>query len=113
METLLREKRYSPSRRPLTWSKRQQWIWAGIFFGTVIVCAGFGALIGGPETAGLGALIVILPVASFIIYFYPSIIAYRRANRNITGILIVNFVFGWTLLGWVGALVWAVYEDKK
>ena len=52
-------------------------------------------------------------VASLIIYFLPTIIAFHRDHRNGIAILVVNFVFGWTVLGWVGALIWAIYQEKQ
>ena len=59
--------------------------------------------------------IAILSMISFIlaIYFTPSIVASNRKHRNKTAILILNIFFGWTLLGWVGALIWAVIRIKK
>jgi hypothetical protein len=41
------------------------------------------------------------------LYFLPSIIAFSRVHKLAVTILIINFFFGWTLLGWVIALVWA------
>ena len=54
------------------------------------------------------ALIVIV---CLFIYFLPSIIGYRHRNAN--SITLLNFFLGWTLIGWVVALVWAVSNDKK
>jgi len=45
------------------------------------------------------------------IYFLPSIIGYNHRNAN--SICLVNLFLGWTLIGWVVAIVWAVSEDKK
>jgi hypothetical protein len=44
------------------------------------------------------------------IYFLPSIIGYNKKNAN--SICILNFFLGWTFIGWVVALVWAVSKDK-
>lgn len=60
----------------------------------------------------LGVLAFIVIVA-LIIYFIPAMIAEHREHRNKRAILVVNFFFGWTLLGWVGALVWAIYKEKE
>jgi hypothetical protein len=38
-------------------------------------------------------------------YFLPSIIALARSKRNTLSIFILNFFLGWTLVGWVIALV--------
>ena len=55
-----------------------------------------------------GASLVWLLLA--FLYFIPSIIAYRRKNR--TAIFVTNLLFGWTLIGWGIALIWAVKEEK-
>jgi hypothetical protein len=47
----------------------------------------------------------------FVIYFLPSIIALGRNKRDITAIVLLNFLLGWTMIGWVVALVWAVKAD--
>lgn len=46
-------------------------------------------------------------------YFAPTLVAIRRAHRNWVGIFIVNLAFGWTLIGWIVALVWSVHREKK
>jgi hypothetical protein len=50
---------------------------------------------------------VVLPVIGFVVYFLPAILANRR-HPNATGITVLNVFLGWTLVGWVAALVWAV-----
>jgi hypothetical protein len=47
----------------------------------------------------------------FVMYFLPSIIALARNKRDITAIVLLNFFLGWTMIGWVVALVWAVKND--
>lgn len=47
----------------------------------------------------------------FVMYFLPSIIAFARSKRDTTAILILNFFLGWTMIGWVVALVWALKTD--
>ena len=47
----------------------------------------------------------------FVMYFLPSIIALARSKRDIAGIILLNFFLGWTMIGWVVALVWAVKTD--
>ena len=41
------------------------------------------------------------------LYFLPSLIAANRKHLNAMAIFVLNLFLGWTLLGWVGALVWA------
>lgn len=47
----------------------------------------------------------------FVMYFLPSIVALARSKRDMTGIILLNFFLGWTMIGWVVALVWAVRVD--
>lgn len=42
------------------------------------------------------------------IYFAPSIVASNRKHRQMTAIFWLNLLLGWTFLGWVAALVWAL-----
>jgi len=48
------------------------------------------------------------------LYFAPTILAAIRKKKNGASIFIVNFFFGWTLIGWVVALAWAfAYEEAQ
>jgi hypothetical protein len=47
----------------------------------------------------------------FLFYFLPSIIAFARSKRDLLSIFLLNLFLGWTLIGWVVALVWAVKVD--
>jgi hypothetical protein len=42
-----------------------------------------------------------------LIYFMPAIIAHNHEHPNAPAITVLNFVAGWTFVGWVAALVWA------
>ena len=56
----------------------------------------------------LGSICVILLVT---VYFLPSIVAACRKHVNFTAIFILNLFLGFTFLGWVFALIWAVYNS--
>jgi hypothetical protein len=47
----------------------------------------------------------------FVMYFLPTIIAFARSKRDTTSILLLNFFLGWTMIGWIVALVWAAKND--
>jgi hypothetical protein len=59
---------------------------------------------------GIVAILVLLVigVAVVALHFLPGIIATRRHHRSALAIWLVNIFFGWTLIGWVIALVWAL-----
>jgi hypothetical protein len=56
-------------------------------------------------------ILILLIVGGGAVYILPFIIAGIRKAEHRTAIFWVNLFFGWTLLGWLAALVWAVTED--
>ena len=40
-------------------------------------------------------------------YMLPTYEAWARKHTNLTAILLINILLGWSLIGWVVALVWA------
>ena len=48
---------------------------------------------------------------TFVLYFLPAIIAFARSKRDAVSILVLNLLLGWTAIGWVIALVWALKND--
>lgn len=61
------------------------------------------------ETAGF----LLLLGLGLIFYFLPSMIASTRRVQHSGGILAVNLFFGWTVLGWIAALIWALVEERE
>ena len=57
--------------------------------------------------------VIFVPVFGFgfLLYFLPSILAFARSKRETMSILVLNFFLGWTAIGWVIALVWALKQD--
>lgn len=48
-----------------------------------------------------------------LMYFFPSIIAGLRSHNNLASILALNLLLGWTVLGWIIALVWALANGAQ
>lgn len=46
------------------------------------------------------------------VYFIPTIVACSRNHINSLAIFILNLFLGFTLVGWVAALIWAVYKPE-
>ena len=46
-----------------------------------------------------------------VIYFAPTIAAWNTKGFN--GIAVLNLFLGWTILGWIACLVWAVQSPKN
>jgi len=47
----------------------------------------------------------------FLLYFLPSIIALARSKRDLLAIVLLNLFLGWSVIGWIVALVWAAKND--
>ena len=47
----------------------------------------------------------------FVLYFLPAIVAFARSKRDAVSILVLNILLGWTMIGWIIALVWALKQD--
>ena len=52
-----------------------------------------------------------LGIVIFVLYFIPSINAYWKKKRNKSAVLTLNFFLGWTVIGWIVALVWSSTND--
>lgn len=50
---------------------------------------------------------------AFGVYFLPPVIAYIRKHKNVVPILILTVFLGWTFLGWLAALLWALNSDVE
>ena len=56
-------------------------------------------------------LIIFVPL-----YFLPTIVAAKRNHQSSGGIFALNLLLGWTMIGWIIALVWscsAVYHSDS
>jgi hypothetical protein len=50
-----------------------------------------------------------LILLAIVMYFLPAIIAHNK--RDFAGIFMLNFFLGWTVIGWIIALIWACASD--
>ena len=48
-----------------------------------------------------------------LLYFVPAVIAFSRRHEYRWPIFAINLFGGWSLIGWVVALVWAVMPKGK
>lgn len=53
--------------------------------------------------------IILGAICATALYFLPAILG--RKKRNANAIFAFNLLLGWTFLGWVAALVWALTKD--
>lgn len=61
--------------------------------------------------AGGVILLLFLILLGIVWYFLPTVIAKLRHMNNLGGIFIVNLLAGWTLVGWIIALVMACSQQ--
>jgi len=59
----------------------------------------------------LGSLLLILIAA--LIYLLPGVIASYVRHRYAVAIWALNILLGWSGLGWVAALVWALMAQRQ
>jgi RsiW-degrading membrane proteinase PrsW (M82 family) len=59
--------------------------------------------------------IIVIGLVIFIVVFYflPTFIAYKRNHKNTKSIFVINFFFGFTFLGWLAALIWALNSSAR
>jgi hypothetical protein len=43
-----------------------------------------------------------------LLYFLPTILAMVRRHHNVLGVFLLNFFLGWSVIGWIIALVWSL-----
>jgi cell division protein FtsW (lipid II flippase) len=53
---------------------------------------------------------VILLILVGIVYFFPSLIVNAYHPEHEKEIKKLNLFFGWTIIGWILALVWAIID---
>lgn len=61
---------------------------------------------GAPEILG-----IIFFIIGLFLYFIPAFVG--RNKRDSLGITLLNLFLGWSVLGWIGALIWAVTSQRK
>ena len=54
--------------------------------------------------------ILVLIFLSLILYFLPALIAWYNNDKNTIWIFVLTLITGWTSLGWILALFWAILE---
>jgi hypothetical protein len=47
-----------------------------------------------------------------LIYFLPTIVAANRGH-DVAGVLLLNLFFGWTGIGWLAMMLWALLSAPR
>ena len=54
---------------------------------------------------------IALTAGSLGLYFLPTLLVIRDKEKSRVLIFVVNLFLGWTLVGWVVALAWAIKRE--
>lgn len=57
--------------------------------------------------------LIIIIIIFLGLYFTPSFIAHFRKHPNLVGIFVLNLLLGWTLIGWIIALIWSLLARSE
>jgi hypothetical protein len=52
-------------------------------------------------------------ILSLLIYFLPTVIALTRGHLSALAIFFLNLFLGWTVIGWVVALIWSCTGNTR
>ncbi len=60
-------------------------------------------------------MLVAMPIllSVLLLYLLPSIVAFGCSLDERYPIALVNVLLGWTVLGWIGALIWAFHSQRE
>ncbi|TGY87446.1 superinfection immunity protein [Marinicauda algicola] len=47
-----------------------------------------------------------------LLHFLPTFIALLRGHHNAFAIFLTNLLLGWTVIGWIIALIWSVTASE-
>jgi Superinfection immunity protein len=48
-----------------------------------------------------------------LLYFLPWLIALIRGHHNAGAIFLLNFLLGWTFIGWLFAFIWSFTSVRR
>jgi hypothetical protein len=65
----------------------------------------------GKHFPGIEEWLIVLVPLFLIAYFLPFFVAAGRKHRFTTAIGLINLLLGWTIIGWLAAIIWAVNRD--
>jgi T4 superinfection immunity protein len=84
-------------------------LWVAIPVGTLIILISIWA---GTLVPDLGVIVFAILVVIAVIYYVPTIIAYVRRRPDLASIALFNVFLGWTIIGWIIAMVWCFRKPK-
>ena len=65
------------------------------------------------DTSGASLLLGFMVLAVLLaLYLLPAIIGFSRHHRQATAIFVLDLLLGWTMIGWIAALVWSLTNSQ-
>lgn len=61
----------------------------------------------------LGALLLFWILFAIAFTLIPWFVAVSRGSRNSAAIFVLCLFFGWSVIGWVAAFIWAMVDERK
>lgn len=65
------------------------------------------------ENILIGLVMIAAGIICLLLYFLPAVIAFNRVHEYRWPIFAINLFVGWSFIGWIVALVWAVMPKGK
>jgi uncharacterized membrane protein YwaF len=56
---------------------------------------------------------VLFLIAVIAFYLLPLLVAWQRRHKSLAAIGFVNIVLGWTLVGWLWAMIWSLTGNVR
>lgn len=58
-------------------------------------------------------VLFVITIPFLLLYFLPTIFAFSRKKNNKGIIFLINFFLGWSVIGWIVSLIWALSSDNN
>ncbi|MCL4526230.1 MAG: superinfection immunity protein [Gammaproteobacteria bacterium] len=62
--------------------------------------------------AGFVALLMVAFIVAIGVYVLPALMAWSMGSPHRIPITLLDLLLGWTVLGWIAALIWAVMSGN-
>ena len=62
--------------------------------------------------SGFVALLMAAVIVAMAIYALPALLAWSMGSPQRVVITLVDLLLGWTMLGWIAALIWAIMSGN-
>jgi hypothetical protein len=62
--------------------------------------------------SGFVALLMVAFIVAAGIYVLPALLAWSMGSPQRVAITLVDLLLGWTILGWIAALIWAIMSGN-